>query len=404
MKSLRLLALVILAAASIAEACTVAVVSGKCTPDGRPLLWKHRDTDELQNALQFFKGERYSFIGLVDTRGPMRDGVWIGANSAGFAIMNSNSYNLVGQDTVSVKDREGILMRLALGRCATVDEFEALLRELEKPLGVEANFGVIDARGGAAFFEVDHFRATRLDANDPKIAPFGYIVHTNFSFTGDPDRGSGHIRFATATELFARAYETGALTPKFILQECSRCLTHSLTGTDLHALGGETAEGTTFVPFEDFIPRHSSSASVVIQGVRPDEPPDHTTLWAIVGSPLTSVVTPVWVAAGSELPRSVVAGSDSAAPICNKALVLKERLFPLKRSYGERYMNLPAAFNREGSGTLQRLKPVEDAILEEASQRMDRIRQGANLEREARAFYEWLDETLDREYQRLFGL
>jgi hypothetical protein len=27
--------------------CTVAVVSGKATPDGRPLLWKNRDTSSL---------------------------------------------------------------------------------------------------------------------------------------------------------------------------------------------------------------------------------------------------------------------------------------------------------------------------------------------------------------------
>ena len=131
MRSILLLAALTLTAASLAEACTVAVASGRCTPDGRPLLWKHRDTDELQNALVYGEGERYPFIGLVDTRGPLRDGIWIGANSAGFAIMNSASTNLItAQDTVAVKDREGTLMRLAPGRCATVEEFEALLGEL----------------------------------------------------------------------------------------------------------------------------------------------------------------------------------------------------------------------------------------------------------------------------------
>ena len=30
-------------------ACTSADVSGKINPDGRPLLWKYRDTDYLRN-------------------------------------------------------------------------------------------------------------------------------------------------------------------------------------------------------------------------------------------------------------------------------------------------------------------------------------------------------------------
>ena len=29
--------------------CTSAVVSGRVTPDGRPLLWKHRDASDLNN-------------------------------------------------------------------------------------------------------------------------------------------------------------------------------------------------------------------------------------------------------------------------------------------------------------------------------------------------------------------
>ena len=32
-----------------ADECTTAVVSGSATPDGRPLLWKNRDTDEANN-------------------------------------------------------------------------------------------------------------------------------------------------------------------------------------------------------------------------------------------------------------------------------------------------------------------------------------------------------------------
>ncbi|MBR5141758.1 MAG: hypothetical protein IKW55_04675, partial [Bacteroidales bacterium] len=45
-------------------ACTSVIISGSASPDGRPLMWKHRDTGHLDNRLEHFKGEKYSFIGL----------------------------------------------------------------------------------------------------------------------------------------------------------------------------------------------------------------------------------------------------------------------------------------------------------------------------------------------------
>ncbi len=34
-----------------AAACTSAIVSGKLTSNGRPILWKHRDTSDLNNKV-----------------------------------------------------------------------------------------------------------------------------------------------------------------------------------------------------------------------------------------------------------------------------------------------------------------------------------------------------------------
>lgn len=49
---------------------------------------------------------------------------------------------------------------------------------------------MIDAKGGAAMFEVDYYKYTMYDANDPKDAPYGYIARTNFSFAGEVNRGA----------------------------------------------------------------------------------------------------------------------------------------------------------------------------------------------------------------------
>ena len=46
--------------------CTSAIISGKVTPDGRPLMWKHRDTGEENNRVDYIKGPKYNFIALIN--------------------------------------------------------------------------------------------------------------------------------------------------------------------------------------------------------------------------------------------------------------------------------------------------------------------------------------------------
>jgi hypothetical protein len=60
-----LLVAVVLSGAAEAGACTLAVISGKATRDGRPLMWKNRDTDKVDNKTLFLRVQ-YAFIALVD--------------------------------------------------------------------------------------------------------------------------------------------------------------------------------------------------------------------------------------------------------------------------------------------------------------------------------------------------
>ena len=88
------------------QACTTAIVSGKYTVDGRPLLFKHRDTGFLQNKLMYFSDGKYDYIATVNSVDKKGNEVWAGFNSAGFAIMNSEAYNLNVGDTTQLKDQE----------------------------------------------------------------------------------------------------------------------------------------------------------------------------------------------------------------------------------------------------------------------------------------------------------
>lgn len=385
--------------------CTTAIVSGKFTKSGRPLLLKHRDSGFEQNRLMFFEDGKYTYIGLVNSVDKEGKEVWGGVNSEGFAIINSASYNLKpDSDTTTVMDREGIVMKLALQECASVEDFEKLLSNMEKPLGVEANFGVIDANGGAAYYETNNFSFNKIDANDLSIAPFGYVIRTNHSFVTERNDGYGYIRYNTANELFYEASLKNNLSVEFILQDISRSFKHSLLNTDLKENIEFCESETKLIPFQDFIPRSSSCATVLIEGVKPDESPELATFWTILGFQLTSVAFPTWVEGGSELPKILVADSTGNAPLCNEALILKEELFPVKLGNGKRYINISKAINKENSGFVQLIKPLEDKVLLETNKKLSVWRKENHIPKEeVQNLYNWIENEVTTFYKTEFN-
>jgi hypothetical protein len=385
-------------------ACTTTIISGKATVDGRPLLFKHRDTGDLQNKVMFFDDGEYEYIGLVNSKDIKGNEVWAGCNSAGFAIMNSATYNQNLNDTISLKDREGFVMKQALQECATLEDFENLLKNLPKPLGVDANFGVIDAMGGAAYYETNHFTFTKFDVNDPATAPYGYLIRTNFAYTGERHEDYGVIRFQTASEMFEQAYASKSLSHRFLLQGVSRSLKHSLTKIDLSEQIPVNGESKNFVNFRDFIPRYSSAATTCIQGVKTDESPELTTMWTILGFQLSSVAIPTWIAGGKELPKILTPDSTGNAPLCDKALTLKKRIFPLSRGSYKYYINFSAVLNQDNSGTLQQLIPLENSILYETRQRLDTWFMEEPEINDIQVYYHWLDEIVLKSYHELFDI
>jgi hypothetical protein len=111
----------VLTAASLAWPCTIAVVSGKATPDGRPLLWKNRDVDEQDNLVRFFRGARHSFLGLIDAGSP--EAVYSGINEAGLAFINAVAEDMEGASMT----QNGQFIKRVLDECVTVGDIEALL-------------------------------------------------------------------------------------------------------------------------------------------------------------------------------------------------------------------------------------------------------------------------------------
>ncbi len=360
-----LLAILCVFFAENCRACTSAIISGRLTPDGRPLLWKHRDTGELNNRVDYIarnKNVKYAFIAVVNAV-PDEQEAWMGTNETGFSIINTASSNMHKYKEDS-NDQEGIVMYKALACCRTLADFEAFL-EKNKPLGVETNFGVIDAEGGAAYYETNSYDWTKQDINDPTVAPLGYKVYTNFSPTGKVDGGGGYIRYATADNTFRTRVLSGSqVTPQWIFDNLSRNYSHPILGVDLRKDLSAAPNG--WIYDMDFIPRKSTASSAVIKGVKKGENPLLTTMWVVLGYPPVSVAVPTTVAAGKDQPAVVsrISDKEETCPISNAAMARRAKVFPIKRGSGPSYVHFSEVCNAEGTGYLQRLAPIEKAIFE----------------------------------------
>ncbi|MBK5721001.1 hypothetical protein JGH11_08980 [Dysgonomonas sp. Marseille-P4677] len=397
MKRLYTIFLLLLATFLPIVACTTAIISGKYTVDGRPLLYKHRDTDALQNKVMYFDDGKYKYIGIVNSNDKYGKEVWGGYNSTGFAIMNSASYNL-NPEQAGKDELEGVVMKLALQQCATLADFERLLDSLPKPMYLSANFGVIDALGGAAYYETGDYSYKKFDANDPLTAPRGYLIRTNYSFSGDRNRDKGISRYMAAEPILYQAALSNSLSYKFLLQDVSRNLKHGLTGTNLYNNIPLNNDKPIYVPFRDFIPRYSTSSVIVVQGTKGDEPPALTTMWTILGSPLTSVAIPVWLNKNNIYPSILIAERSENADLCNWSLFLKKELFPISVGEGNDYINLAALLTSNQTGILQKIKPIENLILENGNSLLEKWRKNEQLTSELKDFYNQIDNYVSEFY------
>jgi hypothetical protein len=386
------------------NACTTFLISGKYTTDGKPILFKNRDTDQMQNALAYFEDGTYKYIALVDGNEEWDDMVWGGYNETGFAIINSVAYNINIGDTSRIVDREGYIMKLALQTCSSLQDFENLLNALPKPMGSDANFGVIDANGGAAYYETGNYDFVKYDANDPKVAPNGILVRTNYSFRSDLTKGYGFCRYNTALAALNNAFLEKRFEPQYLLDHISRNLYHSLTKTNLTDIIPENKEVRDYRFFIDFIPREATASAILIHGAKDPDHSKDAMMWSIIGFPLTSIALPVWITGGKTLPKAVSLNTDLKSPLCCAALKFKKLCFPITIDKGTNYINLSAVINKENTGYLQMLKPIENEIFKNADILSEGLENGSKSQKDIQNFYTWADTYIARQYEKLFHI
>lgn len=379
-------------------ACTTAIVSARASKDGRPLLYKQRDTGFLDNKVVLFTDGLYRYMGIVNSDGKDNTEVWGGYNDVGFAIMNSASYNLNPKSENKNPELEGVVMKLALQKCKTLKDFENLLDTLPKPMYLSANFGVIDAYGGAAYYETSDYEYQKFDVNDSSD---GYLIRTNFSYSGDRSRDLGLSRNIMATELFEDLYTQNNLSYASIHREVSRCLKHGITKVNLEERIPDTVNDSVFVPFRDFIPRYSTSSSIIVQGVKTGESSNLTIMWTMIGSPLTTVTIPLLITPDQTLPSIVQAGADDKSPLCNWSLTQKEKLFPITIAEGNDYLYLSRLVTGDKQGILQKILDWEDQIFIQSETYLNQWRKDQTLGADYNKLYDWITAFVTDKYQNI---
>ncbi len=276
------------------ESGTMAVVSGEVTRDHRPLLWKNRESDVRENEVAFFHGPRYDFIAIIDRNDTAR--VWMGLNTAGFAIVQTEALGLDSSATA----RNGQFIKQALGRCGRVDDLEGLLTAYaDSSRACCANFASLDAFGSAALFEVILRQLVRLTPSDSTLGAPGVLVRTDFVLTGPGGSRGGVWKYQRARELLQIRARSGEIDVPFVLQSVARDLaSEEVDPYPLPFTGIVGGAPQGFVPTRTTLNSSRTVSCAVIQGVRPGEDPRLATLWVILGEPVSGIALPLWPASG----------------------------------------------------------------------------------------------------------
>ena len=401
-----LISLVVLAVMMIevqpVMACTSVIVSGRVTKDGRPMIFKHRDSGKVHNMMMVVQGQRYRYLGLVNAEDTAPVDVWGGHNEAGFGIINTAAYNLNGDggDT----DGDGIFIRKALELCASLEDFERLLDTVKKPMDINSNFAVLDAKGGCAYYETGNYNYVKFDVNDPAVAPDGYLMRTNFGTTGNHKLDQGVERYQAITAFMADACKEGHLEHDYLITHISRYLKHGVTQLDMYDMMPETETDTCYVSFHDYITRYSTASVVLVQGVRPDESPLNTISWTIMGWPLTAIAMPLALLPSGKLPTLVSDDGTGHSRLCEMGLQLKSRVFTLKKGNNTAfYGNLAPLINKKGTGFLQQLLLVEEDVMRHGEEAVASLRKAKDPEA-MEAYYDWVDGFITEQYKSKFGV
>lgn len=323
------------------RACSAIIISGKYTADGKPLMMKTRDqgNKNFNTNIKYYSGGKYDYIAMGPTPWIPADQIRStggGMNAAGLCMAGLTSHSFP-YDTVKVPGRSlAILEKYALANFKSIKEFDAYLATLSHPLGIHANLGVIDAEGGAAFYEFGNDIWVKYDVNDPEVAPEGYRCCTNFSFSGDRPEHKSRNRYDDCIDIMGRMKKNAdgkfEADPLWLLDECGRSFTN-VTHPGFARSGGMVFD-------EGLISYRNTSNIIVFQGVPSGSDPRYCVMWTALGHPRCSPAIPLLASQGNTIPDYIDCPPEKYAPIFRDVMDISEAyLYTDSRSGRERWFD-----------------------------------------------------------------
>ena len=295
MKRLALILFLLVALCVDSFACTSAIVAPQRSSEGVPLLWKHRDNAKYTNTrIEYLSDGKYAYSAIVPNTSKFAKGVYAGVNEKGLGVISTATKNLPEATpeeykACTLRRMSGGVMWNALRECATIDELEELLKVTKRSRRSHSNFGIGDATGAVAYFEVWDLGYRRFDVS--ASGNDGFDVRANFSHAGDPKKkGSSKRRYDLIMKEMSE--HNGNFSPQDFIGY-SRSYNSIKYGNVLDS-------DTKYYCSNHTVPRASTVGAFVM--VCDGESPR---MLVINGHSVSGVAVPVYVKAGTNIPECV---------------------------------------------------------------------------------------------------
>ena len=294
MKKIVLLLMLFVVAQIDASACTSAAVSAARSSEGVPLLWKHRDSKFSSTRVDYVKGGKYAYTAVVSSTNENKNSIYAGINEKSLGFMSLTTYSLpcateAEYEACTRKRIGGSMQRHGLRNCATVDEFEEMLRNTKRRNKYNSNIGVADGTGAVAYFEIWDLGYRRYDVSEREE---GFDVRANFSFA-DTLKGK---RNASERRYNLIMQEMSAHKGKFTPQQF---IDYSRSYNSIK-FGNVLESDEKYYCANHTVPRHSTVGAFVL--VCDAKCPR---MLVMNGHTASSLAVPVYVQAGENIPQCV---------------------------------------------------------------------------------------------------